>query len=248
MKTRYTLAVIGAAVLLTAAVTGNIRWTQLRSGDRHGTGTYGQSSDGTGAAGNCAKFDASGSITDAGTTCGGGGGTGGGLTLVEGHAAASSATLDFTTCFSSTYDEYQIEINNLVPATGAVNLLYQVSSNGGSSWISSALYYTTAHTHYNNSTSPFVTNWNTQTAGVLSDANANNVNWGASGSFKVHGVLNSSLVFLLLGDVFRFDGTNHVYMHVSSDYAGLVAINAIRFYFSSGNIASGSIRCYGLSH
>ena|SRR5579872_4641935 len=74
------------AVLLLAA-SGNIRWNQLRSGDRHGNGSSGQSSDGTGASGNCAKFDADGNITDSGAACGTG--SGGGLCSVNAQTGTS---------------------------------------------------------------------------------------------------------------------------------------------------------------
>ncbi len=56
--------------LLVAATSGNIEWTQLRSAARHGNGTAGQSSDGTGTSGNCAKFDGTGNVVDAGAPCG----------------------------------------------------------------------------------------------------------------------------------------------------------------------------------
>lgn len=62
--------ILFATVFLIAATSGNIQWTQLASGSRHGTGTRGQSSDNTGTSGNCAKFDASGNVTDAGAACG----------------------------------------------------------------------------------------------------------------------------------------------------------------------------------
>ena len=63
--------IIGGAVLLMAAASGNLRWTQLASGDRHGTGTKGQAFTGSSTTGNCASFDSNGNITDAGTACGG---------------------------------------------------------------------------------------------------------------------------------------------------------------------------------
>ena len=68
----FALALAAAAVLLIAAAAGKINWTQLNPLSRHGTGSLGQSSDGTGASGHFAAFDANGNITDGGT---GGSGT-----------------------------------------------------------------------------------------------------------------------------------------------------------------------------
>ena len=66
------LALAAAAVLLMAAASGKINWTQINPLFRHGTGSFGQASDGTGASGHFAAFDANGNITDGGT---GGSGT-----------------------------------------------------------------------------------------------------------------------------------------------------------------------------
>lgn len=63
---KFCLLVIGAGFLLIAA-TGNIRWTQLAAGDRHGTAAKGQASDGTGGSGNATKYTADGSLTDGGS-------------------------------------------------------------------------------------------------------------------------------------------------------------------------------------
>lgn len=48
------------------ADTTGTSWLQIKSAERHGTQLYGQASDGTGASGNLAKFNADGSLTDAG--------------------------------------------------------------------------------------------------------------------------------------------------------------------------------------
>ena len=73
--------------------------------------------------------------TDAGWATPSGGG-GGALVLLEQHTASASATLDFTSCISSTYDDYLVEGLSLVPATNAVNFTMQVSTDGGSTWAS----------------------------------------------------------------------------------------------------------------
>lgn len=81
-------------VLLWGATSGNIRWTQLRSADRHGTAATGQASDGTGTSGNCAKFDASGNVTDAGAACG----SGSTVTIASGTSAMGTSAIASTAC------------------------------------------------------------------------------------------------------------------------------------------------------
>jgi hypothetical protein len=65
------------------AATHGIRWFDTKAADRHGTAAIGQASDGTGAENDLAKYDADGSLTDAGiaaddvlTVSGTGGGAG----------------------------------------------------------------------------------------------------------------------------------------------------------------------------
>jgi len=72
MKTenKLILAIACSAILLLAATSGNIQWTQLRSDNRHGTGTQGQSFTGSSSTNDCGKFDANGNIVTAGTPCG----------------------------------------------------------------------------------------------------------------------------------------------------------------------------------
>jgi hypothetical protein len=58
------------AVIVLAATSGNIQWTQLASSARHGTDAYGQSSDGTGTSTHVAVFDSNGGLTDGGAPAG----------------------------------------------------------------------------------------------------------------------------------------------------------------------------------
>src|SRR5271165_3582301 len=58
----------------------------------------------------------------------------GSFVLVEEHTAASSAALNFTTCLTATYDDYDIEFVSLLPASGSNDVMLQVSTNGGSTY------------------------------------------------------------------------------------------------------------------
>ena len=65
-KKTLLFSLIPFAALLLMAASGNLRWDQFRAADKHGTGSYGQSSDGTGASGDMAAFNANGGLTDGG--------------------------------------------------------------------------------------------------------------------------------------------------------------------------------------
>src|SRR3569833_11598 len=87
-------------------------------------------------------FDATGRATAASS-----GTSSAGLVLLEQHTASASASLVFTTCISSTYDEYQIQIVNLVPATNAVALYLAFSTDGGSTYDTTSGHYTWAQNY-----------------------------------------------------------------------------------------------------
>jgi hypothetical protein len=67
------------------------------------------------------------------------------MVLLEQHTASASASLNFTTAISATYDEYLIEFVNIIPATNAVNFWMRMSTNGGSSYDSGTNYSWTAY-------------------------------------------------------------------------------------------------------
>ncbi len=175
-------------------------------------------------------------------------GGGGGLVLVEEHTASSSATLDFTSCISSTYDDYLVRLINLTPATNNVSLYLRVSTDGGSTFDSSSNYYwfyegptllgSTGNKAGNPSTFAQITN------------NAANTRDGITGTLHISNPLQSTTYHTLRwsdvtttyndGNVGTVDGA--LLWFLTS------AVNAFRFYMSSGNITSGTIRCYGIEH
>lgn len=64
MRKQIGLAVFAALLFATLGAVNNIKWSQISVSTKHGNGTYGQSSDGTGTSGNLAKYDANGNLTD----------------------------------------------------------------------------------------------------------------------------------------------------------------------------------------
>ena len=179
-----------------------------------------------------------------------GGGGGGALVLLEQHTASSSATLDFTTAITSTYDEYMIEMLNLVPATNAVDLRLEVSTDGGSTWDTTSGHYSWEALRSN--TSGAVSSGSTSDIAICLSANtldhvqndANN--GGVHGSFRLIAP-GSAIYKYLFGNVSLYYGSSWVTAFIGGRYLQTAAVNALRFLFSSGNIASGTIRVYGIA-
>jgi hypothetical protein len=181
---------------------------------------------------------------------GGGGGSAGALVLVEQHAASSSASLNFTACISSTYDDYQLELVNVVPATDDVELYMRVSTNGGSSYDSGTNYGSVNTNGFQGATASGGAS-SGLTRFRLADDVSTSANYpGASGTVRLFNP-GSALYKSVLGHVTGSrvsSGDARTYTQQTSGiYLSTTAVDAFQFVFSSGNIASGTIRCYGIA-
>ena len=194
-------------------------------------------------------------------TPGGGGGGGGSLVLLAEYTASSSATLDLTTrnvtgqsgaLFQSDYDTYQIEVVDLVPATSTVGCSMVVSTNGGSTW-DTGNNYNWASQNFIRSTGAY-SGSGADTKIPLDDGSAQLNNAGA----PVPGLTASIRVTNLAGTYMQmagggtfppnYYGTGYTIGFKSGGfYFGGTGVNAIRIFMSSGNIASGIVRVYGLA-
>jgi hypothetical protein len=211
--------------------------------------------DTTGAVtGDVLTFDGADWVPEAPT----GGAGAGALVLLESHTASASATLDFTTrnaagqsgaTIQADYDHYVIVIHRIVPATTNVDLLFRVSNDGGSSFISSGYFYaghhwTSAANFQNGATGQAQMPLSGSGTGIKNDSG-----WGVCGRLELmaagtsqHSRLFGQINFVRDSDSIM-QGVNHSGLAVSTS----PGIDAFRFYFSSGNIASGTIRIYGVS-
>jgi hypothetical protein len=180
-------------------------------------------------------------------------GGGGGFVLVEQHTASNTAELDFTTCISSTYDTYQVELVQVLPATNNVDIIMQYSTNGGSSYDSTAGHYswivwlyTFGGSHVQGNSADSGINLTGGFSVVSNTASTGGVN----GFYKFYGPLSGTGRTMGTGEL-NYDATS-----VSADtaitnggsYIPVTAVNAFRVLSTSGNLTSGTVRCYGLTH
>jgi hypothetical protein len=178
--------------------------------------------------------------------------TAGSMILLESHTAASSATLDFTSAISSAYDDYVIQIVNVIPATAGAQLQMTMSTTGGAS-------YDTA-TNYGWNLYVSTVSFSSNAVGGQADSGLTSIRVahdpGTTASHSVNGTVRFSNP---LGANFksvqidtavtRANADAHLYRDTGTGlYLSTAAVNAFRFAFSSGNIASGTIRVYGLAN
>lgn len=176
----------------------------------------------------------------------GSGGGGGGLVLLEQHTAAASATLDFTTAITGTYDEYLIEFVNVIPATNAVSLWMRMSTNGGSTYDAGANYsFLAAGTNRFGVASTGVDSGGNQIL-LAKSAVDNGATAGVNGSLRLFSPGSTALHKNITGQLNIITAGIIESQQTSGWYRITTAVNAFRFLFSAGNITSGTIRVYGV--
>lgn len=177
-----------------------------------------------------------------------GGGGGGGLVLIEQHTASGSGSLDFTTTISATYDLYVVELVNIIPANDNVDFMFRVSTDGGSSYDSGANYARAMR--FDNNAFNTVLGADSGLTSVVLAANVDATETQASlnGTMKLFNPGSASLYKPLTFHGFVRNNDTHYYSVVGQGvYRSTTAVNAFQFLFSAGNIASGTIRSYGVA-
>jgi hypothetical protein len=177
------------------------------------------------------------------------GGSSGSLVFLEAHTASSSAQLDFTTFISSTYDTYKFELVNLIPASDNVNFYMRVGYGGGPTYDTGG--YSYAAFRWSNT--------GTAVAGATPGSPAaqwdlagnggvdNGANYGVWGSLSLFDP-QSAIYKKIAGNIGYVDNAGSpLATSITGQWASATAMTAVRFYFASGNIASGLIRAYGVS-
>ncbi len=172
----------------------------------------------------------------------------GALVLLEQHTASTSATLNFTTCISSTYDEYMIEILDLKPATNSVGFGMRVGTGGGPTYDTGNNYAYSAFRYTSGAASG--TGGNAALSSFpLDGGDPTIVNTsGLSGTIKFYAPAAGVARRRLTGQsAYTTGGSGEIGAVFSFHYIPTTAITAFQFLASSGNITSGTIRVYGVA-
>lgn len=171
---------------------------------------------------------------------------GGSMVLLSTVTASASATVDIETTFDSTYDAYILEITGLTAATNNVTLSMQMKLAGA---YATSLY----RYHVQKNTSLGATYSAVSSAADTSVSMADQVGNNAADSmdFQVKIANPASTAFKKIV-MFRGSGfytasarVHHIIGSCSNDGTG--ALTGLRFALSSGNIAAGDFRLYGIA-
>lgn len=169
--------------------------------------------------------------------------------LLASATASASATVDFTLTgwTNSEYAAYLVVFSHVAPATDNVGLWLRTSSNGGSSYDAGVSDYEWATFNFNSTPSsaasgdPLDSEIELVTTGLGNAANEANSGtiliFNPSVAKHAH-VTYDMLNISLAGALNRFQGAGR--------RLSAADVDAIRIMFSSGNIASGEFRLYGI--
>lgn len=173
-------------------------------------------------------------------------GTTPGMILLEQYTASSSSALNFTSCLSSTYDTYKITFTAIKTSSNGVYVGIQVSTDGGSSYVTSAsyvyriIYWNTASAQDNNASATNMRLFQATATAASPNLNAEVTYYNPLGS-------SGYKSFTVMGSTLTDSGTVAAGMLGTGYYAAETAVNAFRVIPESGTLASGTVRCYGLA-
>lgn len=187
-------------------------------------------------------------------------GFGSAMVLLQTQTASSSANIAFTSPgFTSTYDEYMFKFYNVQPATDGTDLTFQVSQDGGSTYGRNMVSATTVG-YINEAGTSHNLYYETTTDLPTGGSGAGQTNYqmiATNTGNDADQACNGTLIITVPSKTDRFkpwwsnmlnaENANHMQELI---FSGIVyqtaAINAIDFKFSSGNIATGTIKMWGI--
>ena len=174
------------------------------------------------------------------------------LTLLSTQTASASATISFTTGLDSTYDEYIFKFINVKPATDNVQFQFNLSTDSGSNYnvTKTTTFFQAVHTEADSTELAYKTSYDlaqSTSFQILGDAIGNGGDENLSGSMQIFNPSSTTYVKHFItrtAHSFYDEGAFDTYV---AGYGNTTsAVNAVRFQFSSGNIADGIFKLYGV--
>jgi hypothetical protein len=177
----------------------------------------------------------------------------GGMVLISSQTASNSASISFTTGISSTYKEYQFYFINVRPATDQVPFMFNLSTDGGSTYAVTKTTTIFRAFHQEDNTVEQLSYYGSYDLAQSTADQA--ILWSVGNASDESGVgtlqlFNPSSTTYVKHYIFtgnEYEGTNFTINGYVGGYGNTTsAINAIQFKFQSGNIADGTILMYGI--
>jgi hypothetical protein len=160
--------------------------------------------------------------------------------LLNTLTASNSATVSDTTSITSAFNEYEIVFESVIPVTANADCEIQVHSGGG---FQSTGYFSTMVVFGNTTIAG-----ENQTTRMQCSQTGNLLNAapGISGRFTIYAPSGVSVPKHWTGAISYRNGSIEVGGSVAGYWNNNAAIDGFQVLFSSGNIASGVIKVYGM--
>jgi hypothetical protein len=178
--------------------------------------------------------------------------SGGTLILLSTQTASSSATISFTTGLNSTYDMYELHFINIRPATNDVGFQFQGSTDGGSNY-GVAITSTAFKAYHTESDASAVLTYTAGSDLAQSTSYQEIAQCGNDADQNIASTLtlyNPSSTTYVKHFIINTNYCDHGDETDNGFYAGYFnttsAINALQFRMTSGNIADGIFKLYGV--
>lgn len=174
-----------------------------------------------------------------------------GNTLIQTQVASSSANIVFTSTYlTSTYNNFLLVFSNVIPATVGALLELVVSTNNGSTYVSTG-YQSARNSFYSNATG--VGSFSTTGTFFFLSGPQGTFAWdsfalGSSGSINLYSFTNGAAP-VINGLTTYNDSVSEVSaVALIMGTVATTSINNIKIQCSTGNIASGIFSLYGISN
>ena len=179
--------------------------------------------------------------------------SGGTLTLLSTQTASSSATISFTTGLDSTYDEYIFKYINVKPASNGANFTFNLSTDSGSNYnvTKTTTVFRSIHAEDDSVASLSYTD-NIDLAQstafqIIVDEVGGDSDQCVSGTLTLFNPSSTTYVKNFIGVSNAIYDSDYLFNHYQAGYGNTTsAINALQFKFSTGNIADGIFKLYGV--
>lgn len=168
------------------------------------------------------------------------------LSLIQSTSASTSASISFTSGISSNFSVYYVKIRQLHPDTDGTDLLLTFSTNGGSNYLSSNYKWAIQSA---NSAATDTSNRNDAGSSITVDQGcSNNAAWLSGADIVFYNLNDGTFCPRMFSHAISVDSIPRGKVMVCAGLnTGTIAVNAIKFAMSSGNITSGTFSFYGVT-
>ena len=176
-------------------------------------------------------------------------------TFIASATATDSSVLSFTSGIDSTYDVYEFHFINIHPGNDAVDLRFQVNAAGGSGYNEAMVttFFRTKH-HEDGSAQEiaYIAGYDRATADAsfqpLGNGTSTDATHSTSGILTLYGPSSGTYVKHFQAQLVEAHESDIIMDTYVAGYVNTTtAIDEIQFKMSSGNIATGEIRMYGIA-